>query len=72
MKKQKITDFLLWLYYNKRNISVSEMDVKETVLIFFSDTSGKNKYCQCKNKRKAVNGIWIDWHCTTCLKPLKN
>ncbi len=67
-KESKLNKFLMWLYYNHPKMQVDDA-IYEISSEFTKATSTKNKYCTCKNKGKAVNGIWVDWHCTYCLKP---
>lgn len=70
-KESKLLQFTLWLHYN-RTIRVSLDNINANIIDFKIATMGKNKYCNCQpSKKKAINNIWSDWHCTYCLKPIK-
>lgn len=72
VKESNLLQFTLWLHYN-RTIRVSLENIKANIIDFEKATMGKNKYCNCQQfKGKAINNIWSDWHCTYCLKPIKN
>lgn len=67
-----LSDFNIWICYNRYGRTSLE-NINQTVNEFLEATSGHNKCCSCKPFRgKTVNTIWDDWHCTYCLKPIKN
>ncbi len=68
--KKKIVNFIIWQYYNFTRLDITA-DLDKIAKQYLRVTGKKGKYCTCKNRGKAVNYIWKDWHCTYCLKPKK-
>lgn len=69
-KKKTLINLLLWMHYDG-NCKFSIDQFEGFVLTFLAATSGDYEFCHCKDKGKAVNHIWDEWHCTYCLKPIK-
>lgn len=67
--KKPLIDLLLWMHYGNCKFSIDQFE--GFVSTFLAATSGDYEFCHCKDKGKAVNHIWEDWHCTYCLKPIK-
>ena len=68
-KKKTLINLLLWMHYGNCKFSIDQFE--GFVLTFLAATSGDYEFCHCKDKGKAVNDIWEEWHCTFCLKPIK-
>jgi len=51
-------------YSNYDDYNIITIDIK-----FKEATSGKHKFCKCKNKPQIVDSFFENWTCTYCLKP---
>lgn len=71
MKGKILTQFIMWLHYNRIKLKI-DSNIYGISDKFIKATSKKGKYCTCRNKGRAVNIIWDNWHCTYCLKPKKD
>jgi len=61
--------FLIWLSYNtgrNSNLLCNAIQIENE---YKTAIEGNHKFCKCKNKGKAVNDFWKEWHCTYCLRP---